>query len=550
MLTQSQLDGAELVWLCELRLRGVVYRFADRGLLVSSDAGAHKYLGTLEPLEYQDEDGPWDNALAERSMAVSVLFGDDGFAAIVAGDHDLGDAVCELALHRVGDAYEDRSVILEGFVDEPDYASADEPVTFSVRESALLDRGQVPSPLAKVNLETWATGATYMHDPSITGESYPIPIGQPGQLLEGLTEQFGSPTLLVEISIADEDNSNDPAKVLIGDGDLSCTGKPILLQNKTNGQSAALEPRLEQDGRGRLVTVLEVANQAGGGVDTAAGDELWASFREPYSGGARAQDGSMLEGAGDILAWLLARTTLRVDTEQLRGSVELLNQYRFAFYVNGSHNTWDMAQDLLRYLPASFRLGPRGLQIVHWRLDATGADSVQTLNTGTEQGDLVGKAGRTSRADVANVLSINYGRDPSSSEHRLQLVFGPESWPEPSAAYQSHPLCSASFTRYQDALGRPLVQAPINTELVQDAGTAAAILHAEAMRRCGTHEQATFAGLAQRWQSAQPGQVIKVTHEPIGWAEKVCLVTSVLRAPGTSMVSVLSPNHWIRDALG
>lgn len=547
-LTRSELDGADLVWLVELTLRGEVYRFSTQGLRVphAESNSFLQYTGTLAPMEYPDEGRPWEDALADRSIEVQAIFPGEGFAAVAAVDHDLGDATSRVLLYRLGDDYSRAELVMDGFVDEPTYSSPEAPVVFSVRESAMLDRGRTLSPLAKVTAETWPT-ATFKPDAQIVGEAYPLPFGQPGALVGGLTEHHGSPALLVEIDAGTSNNSGNPARVLLGDGELSCAGQDVLIQNRTTGTEVSLQARLSTDGLGRVVTTAVVDH---GDMPIAEGDELWVSFRTPGAGGVPGPRGGSMDGAGDMLRWLLNRSTMRVDVEQIRGAAELLNGYLLAFPRNEDQGAWELAQDIIAELPASFVLGPQGLQLLVWRLDPGPQDVVAHLDTSKEPGGLAAAISRTSRDQVANVLSMDFALDPADGEHRLRLVYGPAHWTEPEDGYQEHPLCSASFTRYRDPAGRPLFGETIQSDLVQDQGTAAAILHAEAMRRCGTHVEARFQGLGQRWQALNPGDVVQVSHAPISWDRQICLVTSVPRAPGMTGLGLLAPNHWIRDATG
>lgn len=550
-LTRPELEGASLAWLVELTLRGEVYRFATQGLRVphAESGGFLQYTGTLSPMEYPDEGQPWDDALADRSIEVEAIFSGEGFAALAATDHDLGDATCRVLLYRLGDDYSRAELVMDGYVDEPAYSSPEAPVAFAVRESAMLDRGRTLSPLAKVTAETWPT-ATFKPDAQIVGEAYPLPFGRPGALVGGLTEHHGSPALLVEIDAATSDNAANPATVLLGDGELSCAGQDVLIQNRSAIVApfeATIQARLGTDGLGRVVTtaVVDVAD-----LPIAEGDEIWVSFRTAGAGGVPGPRGGSMDGAGDMVRWLLNRSTMRLDVEQLRGAAELLNGYLLAFPRNEDQGAWELAQDIVAELPASFVLGPRGLQLLVWRLDPGPQDVVAHLDTSKEPGGLAAAISRTSRDQVANVLSMDYALDPAASEHRLRLVYGPALWTVPEAGYQEHPMCSASYTRYQDPAGRPLFAETIQSDLVQDQGTAAAILHAEAMRRCGTHVNARFEGLKQRWQALSPGDVVQVSHAPISWERQICLVTSVPRAPGMTGLGLLAPNHWIRDAIG
>lgn len=544
MFARSELAGARLVWLAELTLRGKVYRFAEQHQVIHTKAGqVLQYLGSLQPLEYPDEGGPWDAATADRFMSLEVVFGAEGYGVIASDDHDLGDARCEVSLWREGDTYEDRKVVLDGAVDEPEYSDPEEPVSFSVRESALLDRGRILSPLAKVTAQTWPTDASWMPDPAIVGEPYPLPVGQMGALVGGLTDHNGSPALLVKIDVLGN-NTSSPAVLLLGDGELSCIGGGVTVHNRTQGLSCSASPFLTQDGLGRLCTVVSIAVSD---MNVEVGDELWVSFTTAGDGGIRNSRGVMMEGAGDLVEWALGKSTLRIDSHQLRGALELLNGYRMAFPYNQDMGAWELAQDIVAQLPASLGLGRRGLQLAVWRLGATEGEALEHIDTSRESGGLTASVHHTSTSEIANVVALDYAQDPAGGEYRLRLVYGPEHWMEPEASFQPHPLCSASFTRYSHG-GHPMVGATLQGRLVQDPGTAAAILQHEAMRRCGTHRVMNIDGLSQKWQGLNVGDVILVSHAPIGWVRQVCLVTSVLRAPGSTAIQVLNPNNWVRDA--
>jgi len=548
-MRRQELDGSRLAWLCEVTVRGRVFRFASEALdVLDEDGDALSFDGTLDPLEFVDEGDPWEDTVSERALSCAVTFqaaGDEGFGYLTSVDHDLGDARAEVSLHKVGNDYEDRVVLLEGLVDEPEWAGPSEPVVFSIREAAQLDRGSIPHPVAQVTSESWPTAGGYAPDDAIVGEFYPVPVGRPGQLVGGLTENTGSPALLVKLDTATEDNSANPATVLIGDGLLTCVGSTVLLQNLSTGNSATVSPTATTDTLGREVTTVDVAV---GTLAIAKGAKLWVSFRTANSGGLPGPRDGTLEGAGEVIRWLLGRSTRRVDTDSLKANVERLNAYLLAFYANSPKSPSSILLDeVLPLLPASPVLGPRGLSVAHWRLDARHEDKVAHLDLDEERGFLE-QLSRTSSSEVANVLGIDFCHDPSAGSHRLSLTFGPKGWADAPGGYEAHPLCSASHTRYKAPDGSPLVGERIETALVEDVGTAASMLQAATLRRCGTHLVGVASGLSQRWQSLTPGDVITVTSSRHNWSSVLCLVTRVIRGPGDTDLGLLSPNNWIRTA--
>lgn len=550
----SQLDGAELLWLLEVTLRGEVYRFAEQDVNVgSTDGSTRPFAGTLEPIEYPDDADPFTELSSSRSIGITLVFTEaqgDGWAAIAAADQDLGDASAVLSLWRVGDTYGDRQVILSGRVDETDWGTAEEPVSFSIRADAAMDRGQLPPPTARASETTWAEDATYWASPKIRGQLYPMPIGYPGRNIDNLEDMTGSPALAVRVDKSALSNTSNASTFVIGYGELTCVGGTVTVRNVTTGDEATATAQVTTDDLGTVCTTVSVSGAASGGIDIGQDDSVWACFRAAEKGGVRGPRGGTLEGAGDVIRWLLGRTTLTVNSGQIVAPAGVLNAYRLAFFINNSVSPFDILRDLMSLLPASLAMGESGVELRHWKLDATSADAVERLDlTGGRHGFIAGKIGRTSTDDVANVLSIDYARDPGSNQHRARRTYGPSSWPgAPAGSFDPNPLCSASFTRFRDPDGRPLIAAPIVTDLVQDGATASAILDQKVMRHCGTHMTAQIGGVPQHLQWLQPGAVVLVNSPDHMWADQVALVTEVIRTPGDTALQVLAPNHWIRDA--
>ena len=99
----------------------------------------------------------------------------------------------------------------------------------------------------------------------------------------------------------------------------------------------------------------------------------------------------------------------------------------------------------------------------------------------------------------------------------------------------------ASFSRY-GLREAPTVQAPI----VERDETAIAIL--DWMIRFHSQARRTVAyRLPQKYQTLEPGDVVTLTDSEIGFSETVCLVTSVIRAPGLTEVSFTTVPHWAAD---
>ncbi len=78
-----------------------------------------------------------------------------------------------------------------------------------------------------------------------------------------------------------------------------------------------------------------------------------------------------MDGAGDVLLWMLRRSTVPVDRRRFAALRERLNQYIVGGYVNAEARPWDWVVDhLLPILPLSIVGGPAGSYPILWPIRA------------------------------------------------------------------------------------------------------------------------------------------------------------------------------------
>jgi hypothetical protein len=111
--------------------------------------------------------------------------------------------------------------------------------------------------------------------------------------------------------------------------------------------------------------------------------EFWVSFDDGALGNYR-YDGPMLT-AGELLRWILERSSKPVDWTRARGPLGQLSAYKLAGYWDQSVSPWAWAGDNLSpLLPVSIRSGPEGVFPAIWRIDATAADAKYHLVDGLD----------------------------------------------------------------------------------------------------------------------------------------------------------------------
>ena len=556
-LSRSELITGDLYTLVTLTARGKDYRFSSRDVAVSnandeSLPGTLHFVGGLEPAEYEDAIELGDSMPPERSTAVSVLFRDDdgdGWATIANADDDLGDATCELSIWRLGDDWQDRRVLLTGAVVSPEYGASYEPVSFSVSEEPSEDTGLIPLDRETVTGDRFPTlhsvpTAMKIAD-SAVDQMYPTIYGAPGIVLAGddFTELPAVPALIVEIDATYETNNNssaEPVFLLVAGHHTAAIGAAVTVYNTTAGTSANLTVEAGSDLEKHPLSYIEV-----GMSDLAIdiGDEVYLGFQNTTQGGMRnLEDGGTMRNAVDIILDLLGRSTLRYDAFRIRALAYALGGFNLDFYTNEQRSPWDVIQDeILPLLPLAPAIGPSGLYFVHWPFGATRSDAVGGINPSTWGGSRNGPVSVSDAVNVTNQLRINYALNVATGEYSRSLTLGPRAFYTGDPT-NIHPLAYQSYTRYGLRAGEA-----IDTDVVYDTATAYSVLDWR-IKRDGMTYREVESLLPQTYQYLEPGNVVLVTDDDIAWTDRVCLVTSILRRPGDTVVNLRTIPNWIRDA--
>jgi hypothetical protein len=205
-----------------------------------------------------------------------------------------------------------------------------------------------------------------------------------------------------------------------------------------------------------------------------------AGYKISWTGGGGFQyKGHALTQAGEILEYLLNRTTLSVDRGRTAVAASLLSGFNLAGYVDEPMSIWDWLRDnVIPLLPVSIVSGPDGLYPVVWKHDPSPGDAVDALSVDLFQVSREGEVAYTPEGDVANVLSIAYARDIGSNGFRRSLTALGSDDAEAGTAFVLGRDCMRlailrkSFSQY----GAIVLDPPLETDVVYDSLTAAGIL--------------------------------------------------------------------------
>lgn len=560
---KAQLEAGQLVWLLDLQIRGKVYRFSTDIVEVQSgtDVGpsSFNYAAGLEFLEYEDVVGLLDAESSTREVSVSVLFQagqQEGWTSISDTSRDAGQATGQLSLHLVGNTHKQREIIVDGFLDSPSYGGANEPVAFTLQESDHLDPALFPPISAKVDHVNWpqrtAGGSSIRPDDNAVGQVYPWVFGNPGTSppIGWWGQNTGyfdaTPALLAEIDVTTEDNATNYASLLIA-GHETFPGAAGTLHNVTLFSDNWPAPYTtlavnRVDNSGQAVTTCRVAmphTTAAGYIKV--GEEIWCSWSGAGGGVINKDRTGPMRGAGEIISYLLEQSGLRVDLLRSRAPLKAVDAYLLDFWINEPRTPAEIiSEDILPILPLSPQQRTEGLSFVYWRWDATAEQANDRIDIDKDFGDRVSPVEVSPISEVYNQITIEFCRTGADGQLRKRLTYTHEDY-EDHANVIFNQYALASFSRY-GLREAPIVQAPV----VERDETAIAIL--DWMIRFHSQARRTVAyRLPQKYQTLEPGDVVTLTDSEIGFSETVCLVTSVIRAPGLTEVSFTTVPHWAAD---
>ena len=564
--SRDELEGGKLIWLLELELRGKVYRFSTDVIEVASGDTTHgpssyHYKAGLEFLEYEDVVGIMEADASSREVSVSVQFQSgqqEGWTSLTDTGRDVGQARGELSLILDGMNWKQRHVIVQGFLDGMSYGSKNEPVEFTLTQSDHLDPAKFPPTGLIVNHVTFKNGVgpvsghTLAPDDSARNQFYPWCFGSPGKhpprswwgQNAGVFD--ATPGLLVEIDITAEVNTHDDALIMVAGHEVfNPTTNTYPQVTVFSDDWAQPEVRDVQQGTDSLGNIYSYVNMGtavvGSRRSISVGQEFWIGWHEAQ-GLPKADRSGPLQGAGEIIEYLLEQSGLKVDRLRSRQPLREVNDYALDFWVNEQRSPWEIiSEDIMPFLPLSSYVREDGISFVYWNWCATKQDATEQINIQEQFGDRTGPVDVSSVSEVYNTITLEYCMTGPDGNFRKKLTYTHDNF-DNVFNVTFNPYSFASFTRFGKREAPPM-QAPT----VERDDTASAILD-WMIRYYGQTRRTVTYRLGQKYQSLEPGHVVTLTDADIGFDQVVCLVSGLIRAPGLTEVTFTTVPDWATDA--
>lgn len=487
-------------WLLTAEIAGQPLRWSSEPVeVVTQDGTRLPYVGglTVDTVELAAQGPGNDPQIPQIGVEVSHPEDLDLIELIEAG-HKLSEGRAELAIWQDGQTYEQRRVLVVGFLDEEevdlDGLALRASLTTTEQEG---DGATVPEEGAQVTAETFAP----VRDAWI-GADYPIPIGRPGAG-DGSTHP-ASPARPAEWgTVAAVEGVN---LLVVADRAVSAT--QVRLWYGDDMIDGGLFPVVTgPDDLGRTVSTVDTS-AAGATIRTAG--KWWCSWEE--GAGVLLPDGSPVETLGDALYWAAHESGLPLDLRAWSALRAALAGWKVGAVIDTPTPVWGWARDvLLPMAPIELVDGPDGLRPLLWTYPARAADAVRHLEVGREI-HMAGPVERAAAADSPNRWRVAFGFRPDG-EATGEIVIGSEDRPAPACT-----VAQSQAALREESL--ELVAVSRESAAAMSVGWRVA---SEALPWRTT----TYGGLADDLDELRPGDVVTITHADRGWLERVAHVRAV-----------------------
>ena len=506
--TESELRlGADPIWILDLTLGGVVYRFATESTSIEGGGESYFYEGTLSDVNYSSELEFASPDFEMPSASVVVTFKDD-LAKRIAQGLDFGAASAQLALWIPSTEYSERQVLIEGRIDAPSYGAIGEPVTFSIEADWLRNTSMMPGALQAIESSAWAN-----IEANSEGAIYPIIIGAPGR-----QDFAGSP-----VYIADNTGSN---KVGLIAGHPCTAGSINVFRVNPDGAESAvgdLAVVSASDENNAVYSYVHIAS--GAYVADASYFAKWKNggggLINPYRTGLTETSTApqYLTGGGDLVRYLLNQSGVKVDDGRCAAAAGYLNAIEFEGFIGERVDVLDFLKtEVLPLLPCSLRASSEGIYPVVWRYDAGEDDAVAELTAGRDifRDGLVDYASN----EIANEITIRYRQNVRYNKLKKAVTVTGDLSKNTSGFLWRTDYAVASQTRYG------IKGLELESEYITSRASAGRVINWMARAHCGRHRVITYSA-PQTLGWLEVGDVISLSDSDLSFVDQLVILQSI-----------------------
>lgn len=517
---EALIDG-RLVWLLDIEYAGAIYRWSSRPVEVTSDGGTLTYPGGLSAFDVEDSLGIVSEAGDQRSISLSLLWPRPGVAVLIQRGHDLAAALGQLSYLLDGQPWESRVVVIHGMLSQPEYEAADQPVSFTLVERPWDDIASIVPPEMQIDGVTWPTSPIQAHN-----QRYPVPVFG-DRVATGARRGVGgqavglSPAYALDLS----SSAKEVETLIISAYPVAATTVSIgtLVDNEYDTTVGVVAEFT--DGLGRTIYGIDISSAS------ATFKKASAWYVTDWNEGgiySNLQGNRPINTAGELLYWLAARSSVRVDLPRFASIVDAL-AWPIEAYIDEQASPLQFIVDrLLPILPVSLVCGPNGIQPVLWRYDARREDAVEVLENGRNCARVGAVIYSAKPEDLVQRVVIDYAWDAGANDYTRHMIAEPiPAGPTPSGSIDPRKVHNAflraAANRYSDDDPRRYRSMNVQSDLIGSDVTASRFL-AWKCRQVGYSPRLVEYEITQEMGWLELGAVVRLTDDEIALDEIVALV--------------------------
>lgn len=498
--TEAQLRN-ELYWVLAVTFAGGTRYLSTAPLEIMDGAGTIQTTASLVDVpDVEEALDLWATEQPSLSVALSFVWPGD-VAALIEEGHALDGAVAELSQHAYGDDWSQRRVVVRGQLVDPEYDAEGEPVTCSLEEQISDDQTTLPFDVVTITEGTFPTGTGLIStlDDEAIGKVVPLVYGTPGG---GVVP--GSPAYFLGAG-----SGGVSLVYVIAAHTVAATTVILQAEDYTTSTAQTVQHWTLADGR--IVAYVEVTS----------GFSVSRDVRVIWNDGPALADetGTGIVGAGDLMAYVLRRSTLRVDWGRLAGQADALNAYTLGGYVDEpvALGEW-LRSVVLDVIPVGIVIGPGGVYPLVWRWAAQATDAILDLDADADSSvERASRVAYTGSDEIANTIRLRYRLDARRDDYAADVSASarPElPWtPSSSELVRSHARYGTRILERESAV-------------IHDEVTATRIVQWLSARYALPSRSVSYL-LSPRHSFLQRGDVVTLTDAQIAASRQVCIVESI-----------------------
>jgi hypothetical protein len=380
-----------------------------------------------------------------------------------------------------------------------------------------------------VNDNTWPAAThsvpydvyTYVIDNPAENAAYPVVIGRPGNTriyLEFLgwldATQPGSPALLVERggNVA----SRADSYWLLSRGNVAAS--TVLLRDGTTGDTGTCTVFAHKDKQGRDVSCVSALTSSP--FLAAYPEHAWyVSWND--GGGVKDEHNQEIRRLGQLLSWLLPQTGLTIDYGRCQSARAYLDRFVVDGYINESVNILGWIRDVLMpVFPFGLLESELGWYPCPFRWDATTEDARLRLSADAKHIEALSAVESEGWDTVQNSFTLDFQVRADTGEFNQRMIL--DATLDAGSNTIANYLCAKSQLERWGKRSAPV----LSCRMVEDVGTAQAILRAKAARRCYPKLRRAYEG-DRGLGTVEAGDIVLITDSAIGWNERLCMLERV-----------------------